>query len=491
MFHKKSKKFASATLLLMATMLIQLNFVRQTKASDHIDGPQLANDHASDINDMYFFLDPNDNSKVVMVMTINPFLISSEIIGQAIFDHNLRYRFEIENTGDARPDRFIDVRFTRGVGRETGPQTALVTLPDGQRFDAPVNTSIPNVEIPFPDTSRFDINALVNGENFLAMTNIPSQGDDTNDIEPPNLPVTTDATTGVSFFAGVTEDPFFLDNTAANRFVLSSIRNPGNPNRDVFKNRAGFNAPDGSNPNADAQREGQLPGQARNQGVNQGAGRDTYAGFNTLTIALSVPASMLRNRRKQTFGSNESSFNELGLNGVTQRQRLQVVREDGQVSGLGEWITVDREGNPLVNNGLVPAPRKDEYNAARTVDDAGGRFRTDLIISLKNFGTNDENIRKILNMIQVRGDILRLDLRVPNSGPGGGNNAGGGPANMGGRRLQDDVVDATFTLINNGQPLGDFVDRNEFLFGDRFPFVAPQIMPNPNGINNVDTRIRL
>ncbi len=62
---------------------------------------------------------------------------------------------------------------------------------------------------------------------------------------------------------------------------------------------------------------------------------------------------------------------------------------------------------------------------------------------------------------------------------------------MGGRRLQDDVVDATFTIINNGVPLGDFVDRNEFEFGNTFPFVAPQIMPNPNGINSRDTRIRL
>ncbi|HXG82433.1 MAG TPA: hypothetical protein VNI84_00265, partial [Pyrinomonadaceae bacterium] len=88
-------------------------------------------------------------------------------------------------------------------------------------------------------------------------------------------------------------------------------------------------------------------------------------------------------------------------------------------------------------------------------------------------------------------DILRLDLRVPNTGPGGGNNTNGGPANNGGRRLQDDVADATFTLINNGMPLGDFVDRNEFIFGDRFPFVAPQIMPNPNGINSVDDRTRL
>ncbi len=48
--------------------------------------------------------------------------------------------------------------------------------------------------------------------------------------------------------------------------------------------------------------------------------------------------------------------NELGLNGVTQRQRFQIVRTDGQVVGSGPWVTVDREGVPLVNNGLVPAP---------------------------------------------------------------------------------------------------------------------------------------
>ncbi len=454
MLYRKGKKTALVAVFLMVAMAIQFALVPQTNASDHIDGPQLAHDHASDINDMYFFLDPNDNSRVVMIMTINPFLISSEIIGQAIFDHNLRYRFEIENTGDARPDRFIDVRFTRGVGREIAPQTATITLPNGQTFTAP--------------------------------TNIPTQGADTNDIEPPALTVTTDSVSGVSFFAGITDDPFFLDNTAANRFVLSSIRNPGNPNRLVFANRAGFLAPDGSDPNADNQ--GPAPRQARNAGVNQGAGRDTYSGFNTLTIALSVPISTLRPR---TRSFRNLLGNELGLNGATQRQQNQTVRPDGQVSGSGDWVTVDREGVPLVNNGLIPAPRKDEYNGAPTNDDALGRFRADIIQSLRNFGTNDANIAMFLNMIQVRGDILRLDVRVPNTGPGGGNNPTGGPANNGGRRLQDDVADATFTLINNNQPLGDFVDRNEFLFGDAFPFVAPQIMPNPNGVNDKDTRLRL
>jgi hypothetical protein len=447
MISKKNRNRALTALVLTLALAFQLT-PPQSNASDHIDGPQLAHDHASDINDMYFFLDPNNNSRVVMVMTVNPFLISSEIIGQAIFDHNVRYRFEIENTGNAEPDLFVDVRFTRGVGRETGPQTATITLPGGRTFTAP--------------------------------TNVPTQGADTNDIEPPALNVTTDATSGASFFAGVSDDPFFLDNTAANRYVLSSVRNPGNPNRAIWRNRAGFNAPDGSDPNIDHQRAGQLPGQARNRGLDQGPGRDTYAGFNTLTIAVSVPVASVR-----------GTGNELGLNGVTQRQHNQAVQPNGQVIGFGSFLTVDREGNPLVNNGLIPPARKDEYNGAPTTADANGVFRADIIQALRNFGTNDANIAALLNMIQVRGDILRLNVTVPNSGPGGGNNTNGGPANMGGRRLQDDVVDATFTIINNGQALGDFVDRNEFEFGNTFPFVAPQIMPNPNGINSRDTRLRL
>ncbi len=447
------KKYLSTSFLFLAAVAIAAAFLSTARASDHIDGPQLANDHASDINDMYFFLDPNDNSQVVLVMTINPFLISSEIIGQAIFDHNIRYRFEIENTGDAQTDAFLDVRFTRSVGRETGPQTATVTLP--------------------------------NGQTFTAFTNVPSQGADSSNTQPPPLTVTTDSASGVSIFAGVSDDPFFLDNTAANRFVLSSVANPGNPNRAIFANRAGFNAKDGSDPNADNQ--GPAPRQGSNAGQNQGAGRDTYAGFSTLTIAVRAPAALLRG------APNKANLqgNLLGLNGVTQRQRFQIVQTHGQVVASGPFVTVDREGVPLVNNGLIPPSRKDEYNGSTPADDASGRFRADLITSINNFGTNAANRDMLLGMIQVNGDLVRMDLRVPNTGPGGGNNTNGGPANMGGRRLQDDVADATFTLLNNGAPLGDFVDRNDFIFGNLFPFVAPQVMPNPNGLNSKDTRLRL
>lgn len=396
------KKLAPA--LSVAAAIAAFTAVPFALSSDHIDSPTLAQDHGSDLGDTYAFLDPKDSSKVVLTMTTNPFIISSEAIGQAIFDPNLRYRFEIENSGNAIPDRFIDVRYSRGVGRLKA-QRATITLPGGRSFTAPTTPSL--------------------------------QGD-----MPARARVTTDRRSGVSFFAGSVDDPFFLDNTAANRFVLSSIANPGSPNRRVFAERAG---PDR-------------------------VGRDTYAGFNTLATTIRVPASLLR---------RNSKTNEIGVNSVTQRQRRQLVTRDGEVrSGGGRWITVDRDGGPLVNNGLIPPPRKNEYNAASTQDDARGLFRADIIRSLKKLGTNDKFIRQILAAAVDRGDILRLKLNAPSAFPNG-------------RRLQDDVADALFTLINNGSPLGDFVDANEAPFSGVFPFFADPIQPNPLGVDNPDDRTRL
>jgi len=333
-------------------------------------------------------------------MTTNPFIISSEAIGQAIFDPNLRYRFEIENTGDARPDRFISVRYSRGVGRLQA-QRATITLPGGRRFTAPTTPS--------------------------------AQGD-----APFRRRVTTRR--GVSFFAGSADDPFFLDNTAANRFVLSSVADPGNPNRGVFAERAGADR----------------------------VGRDTYAGFNTLVTTIRVPASLLRR-----------NSNEIGVNSVTQRRRRQLVTRDGEVrSGRGPWTTVDRDGTPLVNNGLIPPPLKNAYNGASTRDDARGRFRAAIIGSLKKLGTNRKFRGQILAAAVDRGDILRLKLNAPTAFPNG-------------RRYQDDVADAILTLINNGSPLGDFVDANEVPFSSQFPFLGDAIQPNPEGVDNPDDRTRL
>lgn len=384
---------------LIGTITLAIPFT-PTNASDHIDSPSIAQDRGSDIADNWAFLDPNDNSMVVLVMSTQDFIVSGEHFGMPIFDHNIRYRFEIENTGDARPDGFVDVTYSKGLGRQM-PQTATIRLPNGQSFTAPTTIS-------------------------------------TQEYRPPAPVVTTNRETGASFFGGNADDPFFLDDTGANRMVASSIMNPGRPNKSLLSERGG---------------------------------RDTYAGFNTLITAVRVPVAMLRGK----------AGNVIGINAVTQRRQTQQIKANGVVEGRGNWVTVDRDGGPLVNNGLIPAPRKDEYNAASTEDDAKGRFQADIVKSLKNLGTDNAHIAMLAKAAVEKGDILRLDLTVPNKGTGGGNNADGGFGKMGGRRLQDDVVDITFTIINNGVPLGDKVDRNEVAFRDQFPFVANPTQPFPPG----------
>jgi hypothetical protein len=173
----------------------------RTSASDHIDSPIITHDRGSDLTDTFAFLDPNDNSKVVLIMSTQGFIVSGEHFGMAIFDSNIRYRFEIENTGDAKPDAFVDVTYSKGLGRVT-PQTATIELAERQKFTAPTTVSDQEYKAPPPV-------------------------------------ITTDPATGVTFYGGNADDPFFLDDTGANRMIASAIMNPGRPNTALLANAAG------------------------------------------------------------------------------------------------------------------------------------------------------------------------------------------------------------------------------------------------------------
>src|SRR5581483_9870825 len=82
------------------------------RAADHADAPNVDNDSGADIADVFAFLDPNDNSQVVLVGTVHGFIVPGEAVNLAAFDPNVLYRFVIENTGDAKPDEFIDITFS-------------------------------------------------------------------------------------------------------------------------------------------------------------------------------------------------------------------------------------------------------------------------------------------------------------------------------------------------------------------------------------------
>jgi hypothetical protein len=407
MIRSTNKKIALVALAVTVALLISVTPATMTNAADHGDAPLADEDRPADIDDVYTFVDPNDSSKLIVIFTLYGFIVPGEAVNFSAFDPRLRYLVGLETTGDARADQFIDIRFSPRTST-TQPQTATVIMPFGQTFTAP--------------------------------TTVPTLADSPN---PPTI--TTDPTTGVAFFAGETDDPFFFDIPGFNRFVASVLSGSPNP--------------------AALQR-----------------GRDSFAGYNVQAVALSIPISLLR---LQSTGGNPGA-NVIGVNLQTQRQRRTTINRDGSIATSGGFMTIDRMGNPAINVALIPFARKDEYNFASTEDDAAGRFAGDIVATLKALGTNDTNIGILASVAVAKGDFLRLNLSTVNSGTGGGDNAGAGFPN--GRRLKDDVIDTELFFIANQTPLGDNVNANDVAFRNTFPFLAPPQQPRPTGTVDDNTR---
>src|SRR5687767_10207104 len=100
-------------------------------ASDHVDSPNNAEDRGTDLADGYMFLDPNDNTRIVMLITWSGFIVPGENANLGVFseDGSARFTFDIETTGDAVPDKFF--RMTFGPKTAPGnPQTVFIEMPD-------------------------------------------------------------------------------------------------------------------------------------------------------------------------------------------------------------------------------------------------------------------------------------------------------------------------------------------------------------------------
>ena len=385
MTRTSSKKFSLIALVLAIAIALVSAPAPRTDAADHRDGPTFGSFQGADVDDVYFFLNPNDNSKVILAMSLKGPIVPAENASAGFFDSTLRYRFSVENTGDAAGDLFFEITFSKQTSR-TAPQTATIKQNGVTLFTA--NTTV----------------------SSSTATTAPSPL------------VTTDPSTGIAMFGGLRDDPFFMDVPAELRYQNSLLSNAPNPSH---FDRA----------------------------------RDSFAGYNVMMIVLSIPASRLRG----------SAGDIIGLSGST----------------LGAK-QLDRMGIPLVNPMLVPYSRKDEYNASLTSQDAAGKFRADIDQTLTQLHTNSTYISMIEDLAVTHGDMLRLDLSIPNTGGEGGKNTVARFPN--GRRPNDDVVDTILTLVNNGVPLKDNVNDNEVGLPGTFPFFAPPAQPFPAGV--IDDRTR-
>jgi hypothetical protein len=195
-----SKSCTRAVALLAITLLFTgmlPGVLPRVQAADHGDGPNASNDAAGDLNDLYAFVDPNDNSQIVVIVTLRGFIAAGENGNFGQFDHRILTLVEFDVTGDAAADGFAAFQFSPQVSR-TAPQTATLSV----------------------------LNAA--GTRVFSTT-APTTLSSTAATPPPQT-VTTHPS-GIKIFAGMTDDPFFFDIPAFGAFTASVLAGTPDPTR--------------------------------------------------------------------------------------------------------------------------------------------------------------------------------------------------------------------------------------------------------------------
>jgi hypothetical protein len=208
--------------------------VRVALGSDHQDTPLVELNPTQDMTDVYAF-PGSAPGRIALVLNSRAFLTPAQTAG-ASFDNSLLYQFKVDNNGDAKEDKVIQVTFN-GTGAN---QTVEVRGP----IAAPVQGAMGNkVSTDAPAVSG-QINTMLGSAS------------------------------GMQVFAGPRDDPFFIDLEAA--FCILPDRKP------VTGPLAGNCA---LTPNPTPPFYFRPAGQAVNY----------VKGFNVLSIVVELPSSMLEN----------------------------------------------------------------------------------------------------------------------------------------------------------------------------------------------------
>ncbi|XXF81331.1 DUF4331 domain-containing protein [Myxococcaceae bacterium GXIMD 01537] len=430
-------------------------------ASSHREAPQISNDPAADGTDVYAWKQGNN-----LVLVANYYPIGIPYGGPTfyLFDDNVLYEIQIDQTGDGVPDVRYQFRTTSSIG-----QSPLPTVSDTAGYNAYKDSflyafagvssatdplilrrqtyTLTKVTAAGSTVVVRDAPVAPNNVGRLTTPAYPQDGSSTLDAITQSAIQTADVG-GASYkvFAGPRDDPFFVNLSKTFDFLDYS----------------------------------------------GGANRDDLAGLNVLSLVIELPLS-------------EFSSQHLGIWTTSSRPKITARRTDGSVDGHGPWVQVSRLGNPLINEVIVPLKFKDFFNASLPQNDLSNPTlvaivtnpelpqllqakgfiplappppRTDLVTL---FTKNTEG--------KETGEMLHIDTSKATGFPNG-------------RLLTDDVTDvalqaaggAFYTTFPDGGPatlpdggtiaaaaagLSDGVAANDKPFLPQFPYLAPPHSGNP------------
>jgi hypothetical protein len=436
-------------------------------AASHRNGPMLLEDQTANLNDFYIFrsYETGRSDRVVMSMSAQGFQNPDNGPSYYKFSDSVLYRFNINNSRglDGNPDMQIDIRF-RTILRPNA--TFLSYFGTIDSIDSPGILLVQTYQVIFRNMKDGHETSYVNDVNdhwlFVAP---PNQGPKATPDYENNLgkPSVFTLSNGVRVFAGPRDDAFYFDSAAT--FDFLNFRAPA----PVLTGSAD-----------------QAPGAAFPNAV------DGFAGYNISLIAIEVPISMLTANGQVPTDPKDPNAKIAGW-ASTYRQAVTIRHGSDDPETHGDWVQVDRVGNPLTVEALIPLPLKDRWNRSQPSDDQQfAAFIGDPVLASAVFhGVFGLKVppapRADLLSVYVP-DITRIDLTIPPTpfasqnrlGPLGGDLAGWP---FGGRRIGDDVVDIGFRAVAGvlvpgfnmapNNELGDGVNSNDVPYLDHFPFHAP------------------
>jgi hypothetical protein len=405
-------------------------------ASSHREAPLISGQPQYDNTDVYAFVSPDRPDTTTLIANWIPFEDPSGGPNFYKFATDAHYDINIDSDGNSQPDYTFRWTFT---DRYRSGDTFLYNT-------GPVK-SLTDPNLNFLQTYDLTVlkqsNGRVVSQQRLA-TGVPVAPSNVGKASMPDYgslrkqalhPLTGGAggwADGGQVFAGQADDPFFLD-----------LR--------VFDLLYGGNLSE--------------------------VGNDTLRGYNVNSVALQVPTKMLVASKSQPT---------VGVWSTTERR-----------SASGWYTQVSRLGMPLVNEVVIPLKDKDRFNASVPWNDARfGPYVTDpslpkVIQSVYKIPA-PKAPRKDLVQVFLTGvpglnqppnvrpaEMLRLNTSIPPAknpdrlGVIAGDKAGF----PNGRRLGDDVVDASLQVVEGKllgakTDLGDAVNANDQAFGTSFPYLA-------------------
>jgi hypothetical protein len=478
------------------------------RAASHSDAPLIKLDPQANITDVYTFVGMRGNTKVLnVIVQVHPFCEPGDGVMYDKFSDDALYSIHIADPNTGATLRRYDFRFSGpsaglknpntvlsyGLGTAAGPitnntdatrnytQTYAVSRRVGNGGPAVIGS---NLVTPPPNV----------GKNTTPNYNDPATGfaksgaTTTAGLDNYTRDAISDLNTGETVFAGSREDGFFCDIPGI--FDLLDGRlldNNGNPN----------------------------------DGLGQdGNGVDGFKGFNVLVYAIQIPVSQLPAVQFSPITGAFPGFSKtttgVGVYASVSRPRITLRSTTGAPTSVGDWVQVNRMGNPFFNEGLVALKDKDNFNRDTPLSDPA-KYATYAenceLAFLINFvifksATPDTGPLAVHGRADLKAIFIPEVLRVStNTDPvrlagtdgfsrlgfiGGDATTGGSTLSSGwpnGRRLGDDVADIALTAIASGPTyatvtvVGDNVASNDQVFNQVFPYAGT---PHSGTMNRKD-----